>query len=128
MTVYCSAILEWLKSWESPVASESVGTSKFKSDGNRSMAEQIIVIDDPRAFLEVDEASVVIALAPDIPARQIIADLTRPAILLWDNVVNSDTNQFWQVTLNSSTLCYTLSLSIRIYLIPPLAPTLSRHV
>jgi hypothetical protein len=90
--------------------------------------EGFVVVDDPRAFLEVDEASVVISLAPDIPVRQIIADLTRPAILLWDNVANSGTNQFWQVTLNSSTLYYTISLSIRIHLIPPLAPTLPRHV
>ncbi len=67
-----------------------------------------VVVDDPRAFLEVDEASVVIALAADIPARQIIADLARPAIILWDNVdvVSSDTDQFWQVTLNSGSLYY----------------------
>ncbi len=59
VTACCSALFDWLprssgteaqlasdciklpKSWESPVASENGGTSKFKSDGNRSMAEQM---------------------------------------------------------------------------------------
>jgi hypothetical protein len=78
--------------------------------------EGFVVVDDPRAFLEVDEASVVISLAADIPARQIIADLTRPAILLWDNVASSDTGEFWQVTPSivapSATLSACLSGSI----------------
>lgn len=45
------------------------------------------VLDDPRAFLEIDEASVVIAKAPDIPVRQIVADIARPAIMIWDKVI-----------------------------------------
>lgn len=49
-------------------------------------SQGFVVIDDPRAFLEVDEASVVICLAPDISVRQIIADIARPAILLWDRI------------------------------------------
>jgi hypothetical protein len=44
------------------------------------------VVDDPRAFLEVDEASVIIAIDPDIPVRQIIADIARPAIMIWNKV------------------------------------------
>lgn len=61
MTACCSALLGWvprslgieaqlvsdctkfLKAWESPVASESGGTLKFKSDGNWSMAEQMFL-------------------------------------------------------------------------------------
>ncbi|KAK4033690.1 hypothetical protein C8A01DRAFT_19398 [Parachaetomium inaequale] len=50
------------------------------------------VLNDPRAFLEVDEASVVIAISPDIPVRQIIADIARPAIMVWDKVTISDPN------------------------------------
>ena len=41
------------------------------------------VLDDPRAFLEVDENSVVIRIAPHIPVRQIIADIARPAVMIW---------------------------------------------
>ncbi|KAK4153599.1 hypothetical protein C8A00DRAFT_15200 [Chaetomidium leptoderma] len=50
------------------------------------------VIDDPKAFLEVDEASVVIAIAPDIPVREIVADIARPAIMIWEKFTVSDTN------------------------------------
>ncbi|KAK4099262.1 hypothetical protein N658DRAFT_430361 [Parathielavia hyrcaniae] len=50
-----------------------------------------IVLDDPRAFLEVDESSVVIAIAPDIPIRQIVADIARPAIMIWEKFDVTDT-------------------------------------
>lgn len=53
------------------------------------------VIDDPRAFLEVDEASVVIAISADIPVRQIIADIARPAIMILDKVDRSNRNTVW---------------------------------
>jgi hypothetical protein len=54
------------------------------------------VIDDPRAFLEIDKASVVISIAPDIPVRQIVADIARPAIMIWKKYTVSDTNRFSQ--------------------------------
>jgi hypothetical protein len=57
------------------------------------------VVDDPRAFLEVDEDSVVIAISPDIPIRQIIADIARPAIMILDKLVPSNRNTAWQVEL-----------------------------
>ncbi|XWW92120.1 hypothetical protein V2A60_000042 [Cordyceps javanica] len=46
----------------------------------------VAVLDDPRAFLQVDDGSVVVPIAPNIPVRQIITDIARPAILLWDRV------------------------------------------
>ncbi len=58
-------------------------------------SEGFVVVDDPRAFLEVDEESVVICLSPDIPVYQIIADIARPAILLWDRVTDEHANSFW---------------------------------
>ena len=42
----------------------------------------ITVLDDPRAFLEVDENTVVVAFNPSFPLRQIIADIARPAVLI----------------------------------------------
>lgn len=59
----------------------------------------LIVVDDPRAFLEVDEASVVIAIASDIPVRQIVADIAQPAIMIWDKLSVSDTNRFSPIVL-----------------------------
>ncbi|KAG8164437.1 hypothetical protein KVR01_006355 [Diaporthe batatas] len=53
------------------------------------------VLDDPRAFLEVDEESVVIAIAADIPIRQIIADIARPAIMILHEVVPSNRSVVW---------------------------------
>jgi hypothetical protein len=43
----------------------------------------IEVIDDPEGFLQVDDGSVVFSCAPNIPVKQVIADLARPAILIW---------------------------------------------
>lgn len=42
------------------------------------------VLDDPRAFLEVDNNTVLVSIAPNIPVQQIIADIARPlAIVGW---------------------------------------------
>lgn len=43
----------------------------------------INVVDDPEGFLQVDDGSVVFSCAPNIPVKQVIADLARPAILVW---------------------------------------------
>lgn len=47
----------------------------------------IQVIDDPRAWLEVDDSSVVFSSYPDIAVREMIADLARPAVLICNRVV-----------------------------------------
>jgi hypothetical protein len=46
--------------------------------------EGIKVLEDPRAFLHVDHASVIISIGPDIPVRQIITDIARPSIIIWN--------------------------------------------
>ncbi|KAL1859825.1 hypothetical protein VTK73DRAFT_7445 [Phialemonium thermophilum] len=60
------------------------------TDSDRRVLEEagIAVLDDPKGFLEMDEETVVLSLAPDIPVRQITADLTRPAMMVWDKVVD----------------------------------------
>ncbi|KAL2126486.1 hypothetical protein VTI74DRAFT_823 [Chaetomium olivicolor] len=42
----------------------------------------ITVLDDPRAWLEVDDGSVVVSIAPDIPVPDIIADIARSAAMI----------------------------------------------
>ncbi|KAH6845764.1 hypothetical protein B0I37DRAFT_417278 [Chaetomium sp. MPI-CAGE-AT-0009] len=37
-----------------------------------------------RGFLEVDSETVVISIAPQIPVKQIITDISRPALIIWD--------------------------------------------
>ncbi|KAK4121907.1 hypothetical protein N657DRAFT_647404 [Parathielavia appendiculata] len=46
----------------------------------------ITVLGDPRGFLEVDDESIVISFSPNIPVRQVIADIARPAVLAWNHV------------------------------------------
>ena len=50
----------------------------------------ITVVDNPKGFLEVDEASVVFCSYPNIPIRQVVADIARPALIIWNGVVQED--------------------------------------
>ncbi|KAK4041295.1 hypothetical protein C8A01DRAFT_14948 [Parachaetomium inaequale] len=50
----------------------------------------ITVLEDPRGLLEVDSTSVVVSFAPDLPLRQIVADIARPAALIWPRVTDAD--------------------------------------
>ncbi|KAJ3570025.1 hypothetical protein NPX13_g5875 [Xylaria arbuscula] len=47
----------------------------------------ITVLDDPKGFLEIDETTVIISQAPDIPVREVTADITKPAMMIWNKVV-----------------------------------------
>ncbi|KAI0100308.1 hypothetical protein GGR51DRAFT_575536 [Nemania sp. FL0031] len=44
----------------------------------------VTVLDDPAAFLEVDDATVMISISPNVPVRQIITDIARPAGIIWN--------------------------------------------
>lgn len=46
----------------------------------------ITVLPNPKGFLEVDDSTIVISMAPNVPVRQIIADIARPAVLIWNAV------------------------------------------
>jgi hypothetical protein len=46
----------------------------------------IDIIEDPKGFLEVDENTFVISISPDVPVKQIVSDLQRPAAMLWITV------------------------------------------
>ncbi|KAL2276788.1 hypothetical protein FJTKL_00449 [Diaporthe vaccinii] len=61
----------------------------------------IHVLDDPHGFLEVDNSSIMIAFSPNIPVRQIVADIARPAVMLCDRVkpageMASAWSKWWQ--------------------------------
>ncbi|KUI60933.1 hypothetical protein VP1G_08095 [Cytospora mali] len=75
----------------------SVGIECFAQDPiytevDKSVLQEvgITVLDDPRGFLEVDDQSIVLSFGANIPVRQIVSDLARPAILIWDTVINSE--------------------------------------
>lgn len=42
------------------------------------------VVDDPGLFLMADEFSIVVSVCPNIPVKQIITDICRPGIIIWD--------------------------------------------
>lgn len=48
------------------------------------------MIDDPRGWLGVDERSVVLSVAPNVPVKEIVADTARPAIVVWNRVHDED--------------------------------------
>lgn len=59
----------------------------YTSTDRQVLGDQgITVLDDPNGFLEIDEETIVLSHAPDIPVRQITADITRPAMMIWDKV------------------------------------------
>ncbi|KAJ7757863.1 hypothetical protein B0H14DRAFT_3896135, partial [Mycena olivaceomarginata] len=46
----------------------------------------ITVLDNPRGFLQLDESSIVISIAPNIPVKQIVTDLAHPAVIIWNSI------------------------------------------
>ena len=46
----------------------------------------ISALENPRAFLVVDDTSLVISISPEAPIRQIIADIAQPAVMIWNRV------------------------------------------
>ncbi|RAK84016.1 hypothetical protein BO79DRAFT_159499 [Aspergillus costaricaensis CBS 115574] len=58
----------------------------MKNDAVAAGEHGIKIVEDPDAFLEVDESTVVVSVAPDIAVRQIVFDIARPAVLIWNKV------------------------------------------
>ena len=46
----------------------------------------VTVLDHPRGFLEVDDSTVVVSGSPEAPIRQIVCDIARPAVMIWNKV------------------------------------------
>ncbi|KAH8694031.1 hypothetical protein BGW36DRAFT_430055 [Talaromyces proteolyticus] len=56
------------------------------SDSDALEAYQIKIVDDPDGFLIVDDSSILLSCSPNIPVKQIVTELARPAILIWNKV------------------------------------------
>ena len=48
------------------------------------------VVDDPAAFLALDDHTFVISVACNVPQKQIVADLARPVAVMWNEVEGED--------------------------------------
>ncbi|KAF2499566.1 hypothetical protein BU16DRAFT_524039 [Lophium mytilinum] len=55
-------------------------------------ALDIVVVNDPQGFLAITPNTLVVSLSPDVPVRQIIADVQWPAALICDTVHADDTD------------------------------------
>ncbi|KAI0429362.1 hypothetical protein F5Y09DRAFT_342795 [Xylaria sp. FL1042] len=51
------------------------------------------VLDDPDGFLELDETSFLVTVAPCIPVKQIVADIARPVGMIWDRDINKTVSE-----------------------------------
>ncbi|KAI2627448.1 hypothetical protein GGS26DRAFT_599331 [Hypomontagnella submonticulosa] len=47
-------------------------------------AAGITVLNDPNGFLQVGETSMLVSIAANVPIHQVIADIARPAAIIWD--------------------------------------------
>ncbi len=61
-----------------------------KNDESVLQGSGITVLDGPQAFLEVDGSTVVISCAANVPAKQIISDLARQAVMIWDRIYENE--------------------------------------
>ncbi|PGH26382.1 hypothetical protein AJ80_01880 [Polytolypa hystricis UAMH7299] len=69
------------------------------SDIDISVLEKngFVHLPNPEGFLEVDESTVALSFAPNVPVRQIVSDIAQPAILIWDTVKNDGQNDSMMV-------------------------------
>ncbi|DAA77314.1 TPA_exp: Uncharacterized protein A8136_6574 [Trichophyton benhamiae CBS 112371] len=44
----------------------------------------ITIVEDPEGFLQIDDTTVVVSLYPNAPVKQVVADISRPAVIIWD--------------------------------------------
>ncbi|KAJ5946792.1 hypothetical protein N7454_003631 [Penicillium verhagenii] len=48
------------------------------------------VIEDPVAWLEMDDFSIVVSIASNVPSKEIITDIASPAVVIWNKVGDND--------------------------------------
>ncbi|KAI0137845.1 hypothetical protein F4776DRAFT_670821 [Hypoxylon sp. NC0597] len=87
------SILMSIHQWASANMGEKTKPQCYVQDPAYSNREKQILeemgvtaLNDPWGFLEADESSIIISISPDVPVRQIITDIARPAMILWDKL------------------------------------------
>lgn len=48
------------------------------------------ILENPEGFLEVDDSTVVLSFSPNVPVRQIVVDIAKPAVMIWDRILDED--------------------------------------
>ena len=44
------------------------------------------ILENPEGFLEVDDSTLVLSFSPNVPVRQVVVDIAKPAVMIWDRV------------------------------------------
>jgi len=60
------------------------------SDKSVLEASGITVLEHPEAFLQIDDFSVVISSSPNVTVRQIVSELARPAVMIWNRILEEE--------------------------------------
>lgn len=48
------------------------------------------ILENPEGFLEVDDSTVVLSFGPNVPVRQIVVDIAKPAVMIWNRILDED--------------------------------------
>lgn len=93
------ALLLTLRKWLADREGTEDVVCYAQDPGYRSVDEEVLkehgveVIEDPRAWLEIDDESIVFSVSPNVPVKEIVADIARPAIIIWERVGFEDGDQ-----------------------------------
>lgn len=77
---------------QDPANDAGAGTEFIKMIG-------IMPLKDPKGFLAVDENTLVVSVAPNVPVKQILTDIQWPKAMIWDTVKVSKKGE-WGPTEN----------------------------
>ncbi|KAL3469427.1 hypothetical protein BJX99DRAFT_241333 [Aspergillus californicus] len=56
----------------------------------------ITPLDDPKGFLEIDEHTLVFSVSPNVPVKQIVADVQWPGAMVWNTVSLEEAEAQWE--------------------------------
>jgi hypothetical protein len=92
---------------EAPASIECFAQDPIYHEIDKSILKEhrIITVEDPQGFLMAESSSVIVSIAADVPVKQIIADIARPAMIIWDRVQEADEEE----TEESAPLRYVLA-------------------
>lgn len=74
-------------------------------------------LDDPKGFLEIDEDTLVFSVSPNVPVKQVVADVQWPGAMIWNTVSLEEKEARWEKKMRDGEefwVVYVLHLSLSI--------------
>ncbi|KAL4882432.1 hypothetical protein BJY04DRAFT_41217 [Aspergillus karnatakaensis] len=53
-------------------------------------------LEDPKGFLEIDSSTLVFSVSPNVPVKQVVADVCWPAAMIWNTVSLEEKESQWE--------------------------------